>query len=114
MTAPVLLNAVAVPETETTEQTHTRRIPPYNVIIYNDDHHSMEFVVEVLCKALGVTLERAVEFMWTAHTSGRAAVWTGSKEGAELKAEQIQTFREVSSRDGAQLGPLGVAIEPAP
>jgi ATP-dependent Clp protease adaptor protein ClpS len=113
MRLPAPLRAAA-PETETVEQVQTRRIPPYSVILHNDDHHSMEFVVEVLCKALGVHVERAFEFMLTAHTTGRCAVWTGSKEGAELKAEQIQTFHEMRERDGAQLGPLGVTIEPAP
>ena len=98
---------------ETAEDTQTRRVPPYNVILLNDDHHSMEFVVEVLCKALGVNVERAYEFMMTAHTSGRAVVWTGSKEGAELKAEQITTFHETRD-NGVNLGPLGCDIEPAP
>jgi ATP-dependent Clp protease adaptor protein ClpS len=103
-----------LPETGVVEQIRTRRIPPYNVLLHNDDHHSMEFVVETLCKALAVNVERAFEFMMTAHTSGCAVVWTGSKEGAELKAEQIQTFHEVRERDGAQLGPVGCTIEPAP
>ena len=96
------------------EDLRTRRIPPYNVILLNDDHHSMEFVVEVLCKVLGCAIERAVQFMMEAHESGRAIIWTGTKEVAELKAEQIHTFPEVRASDGAQLGPLGCVIEPAP
>ena len=96
------------------EETHTRRVPPYHVILLNDDHHSMPFVVEVLCKALGCSVERAVEYMLEAHTSGRAVVWTGSKEVAELKAEQIQTFHEVRGPKEKSLGPLGCVIEPAP
>ena len=36
---------------QTDEETRTRRVPPYHVILLNDDHHSMQFVVEVLCKA---------------------------------------------------------------
>src|SRR5262249_18447086 len=101
-------------ETQTHEETKTRRIPPYHVILLNDDHHSMGFVVEVLCKVLGCSVERAAEFMLEAHTSGRAIVWTGTREVAELKAEQIQTFTEVRDADGEQLGPLGCSIEPAP
>src|ERR1700730_8669170 len=101
-------------ESRPQEETRTRRIPPYNVILLNDDHHSMEFVVEVLCKVLGCALERANQFMMEAHQSGRAIIWTGTKEVAELKVEQMQPFPEIRASDGAQLGPLGCVIEPAP
>ena len=110
----------ALPTTGTTtepkqrEDLRTRRVPPYNVILLNDDHHSMEFVVDVLCKVLGCPLERAVQLMLEAHESGRAIIWTGTKEVAELKAEQIETFPEIRAADGAKLGPLGCVIEPAP
>ncbi len=100
------------PEVETTEQ--TRRLPPYHVILLNDDHHSMEFVVAVLMKVFGFPIERAFELMLEAHTNGRSVLWTGPKEVAELKAEQVQTFHETRERDSAQLGPLGCVIEPAP
>jgi ATP-dependent Clp protease adaptor protein ClpS len=100
-------------KTQPREETRTRRVPPYNVILENDDHHSMEFVVEVLMKALGCAVERAFQFMMEAHTSGRAVVWTGPKEVAELKVEQIRTFHEVREKD-VDLGPLGCCIEPAP
>jgi ATP-dependent Clp protease adaptor protein ClpS len=97
------------------EATSTRRVPPYHVILENDDDHSFEFVVEVLCKALGYTLERAYQLMMQAHTTGRAIVWTGPKEVAELKCDQIRTFHQVRSwGDGADLGPLGCYVEPAP
>jgi ATP-dependent Clp protease adaptor protein ClpS len=96
------------------EQTQTRRIPPYNVILENDDHHSFGFVVEVLCKALGYTQVRAFELTSTAHHTGRAVVWTGPREVAELKADQIRTFHEIRESDQRSLGPLGCTIEPAP
>lgn len=104
------------PEVETTPQdvTKTRRIPPYHVILLNDDHHSMQFVMAVLCKVFGCAAERAYQYMMEAHTSGRAVVWTGTKEVAELKVEQIQTVHETRAGDGAKLGPLGCVIEPAP
>ncbi len=101
-----------VTKTRTKEETKTRRIPTYHVIIENDDHHYIEFVVEVLCKALGYAVERAYTLTMQAHTSGRAAVWTGPKEGAELKAEQITTFHE-NRGHGVKFGPLGCTIEPA-
>ena len=88
-------------------------LPPYNVILYNDDQHSMEFVIDVLQKALGYHEQRSFQLMMQAHETGRAIVWTGSKEVAELKLEQILTFHEVRA-GGKNLGPLGVCIEPAP
>lgn len=94
------------------EEVRTRRIPPYNVILLNDDHHSLEFVIAVLCKVLGCSVERAFQLMLEAHESGRAIIWTGTKEVAELKAEQVHTFPEVRD-DGRDLGPLGCEIEPA-
>jgi len=96
------------------EKTRTRQVPPYNVILENDDHHSFEFVVSVLIKALGFSVERAFQLTNQAHTSGRAVVWTGPKEVAELKVDQIRTFHETREVDGAKLGPLDCSIEPAP
>jgi ATP-dependent Clp protease adaptor protein ClpS len=95
------------------EETKTRRIPPYNVILENDDHHSMEFVLGVLQKALGYNEQKCYELMMLAHTSGRAVVWTGTKEVAELKMEQMLSFHEIRA-NGKKLGALGVYIEPAP
>src|SRR3954468_20768131 len=104
---------VADPRTKPREDTRTRRVPPYHVILANDDHHSMDFVIGVLKKVLGVPVEKAVALMLEAHTSGRVVIWTGPKEVAELKAEQVHTCPEIR-QDGRDLGPLGCVIEPAP
>lgn len=102
---------MAVARPETREETKTRRQPPYNVILENDDQHSMEFVVEVLRKVFGYPVEKSFQLMMQAHNTGRAIVWTGTKEVAELKYEQIRSFHE--KRSGKDLGPLGCSIEPA-
>jgi ATP-dependent Clp protease adaptor protein ClpS len=94
------------------EDTGTRQVPPYHVILENDDHHSCEFVVEVLRKALGFNEQRSFQIMFEAHTKGRAIAWTGPREVAELKVDQISSFHE-THLDGRKLGPLGVTIEPA-
>jgi ATP-dependent Clp protease adaptor protein ClpS len=94
------------------EETHTRRMPPYNVILENDDHHSFEFVIDVLRKVLGCTQQRAFQLAELAHRTGRSIIWTGSKEVAELKVEQVRSFHEI--RGAAKLGPLGCTLEPAP
>ena len=52
---------IALPETR--EEQTTKLLPPYHVILANDDHHSMEFVIEVLVKVFGYKLERCVQLM---------------------------------------------------
>lgn len=100
-------------KTRPREETRTRHVPPYHVILANDDHHSMEFVIDVLRKTFGYPVERCHQLMMEAHTSGRSVVWTGPREVAELKAEQIQTFHEIKP-GGIDLGALGCTVEPAP
>ncbi|MFO0863778.1 MAG: ATP-dependent Clp protease adaptor ClpS [Gemmataceae bacterium] len=87
-------------------------LPPYHVVIFNDPDHSMEFVVDTLCKVIRCEVERAIQLMMEAHTKDRAIVWTGPKEVAELKVEQIRTCHEKKS-NGQDLGPLHVDLEPA-
>lgn len=95
------------------QEQKSRRLPPFNVVLLNDDHHTTLFVVEVLQKVIGCNQQKAVVMMTEAHEKGRSIVWTGPKEVAELKVEQIQSFHEIKP-DGTKLGPLGVDLEPAP
>ncbi len=99
-----------VPDQET--ETRTRRQPPYAVVLHNDDTNTMEFVVAVLRKVFGYTVEKCVKLMLEAHEKGKAAVWIGALEVAELKADQI---RSCGSDPFVKKGghPLGVSIEPA-
>ena len=92
---------------------NTRRIPMYHVVLENDEMHSFEFVVEVLRKAIGCSAQNAANFANEAHSRGRSVVWTGTREVAELKVEQIRSFHEIRV-NGKKLGPLNITIEPAP
>ncbi len=102
-----------MPDTDTDTETRTRRQPPYAVILHNDDVNSMDFVVHVLRKVFGYTVEHCVELMMEAHEKGRAVVWVGTLEVAELKADQMHSCGAdpVQAAKGAQ--PLGVTVEPA-
>lgn len=110
MSEPTTTEPLVRPRGKTREK--TRRQPPYHVILENDDLHSFDFVIAVLRKVFGVDEERALQFALEAHKTGRSIVWTGAREVAELKLEQIHTFSETRA-DGAKLGPLGATIEPA-
>ena len=100
-----------LPDTDT--ETKTRRQPPYAVILHNDDINTMEFVVAVLRKVFGYTVEKCVELMMEAHEKGRTAVWIGTLEVAELKADQIRSCGPDPAQKSKGAQPLGVSVEPA-
>ena len=101
-----------LPETDTDFETRTKRQPPYAVILHNDDVNTMEFVVEVLRKVFGYTAEKCVKLMVEAHEKGRAVVWIGALEVAELKADQIRSCGPDPTQKSKGAQPLGVSIEP--
>lgn len=91
-----------------------KREPPYAVVLHNDDFNTVEFVVETLQKVFGYDLTKAMELTLEAHKTGRSCVWSGHRELAELKAEQIVSrgpdpvMRDLGAR------PLRVTVEPLP
>lgn len=91
-----------------------KRQPPWAVIVHNDDEHTYDYVIECLCKVCGLTTERAFELAQQIDTAGRAVVWTGAREVAELKQEQIRNFGPDFYAMKTVRFPLGVTIEPLP
>jgi ATP-dependent Clp protease adaptor protein ClpS len=92
--------------------TKTRRQPPYAVILHNDDINTMDFVVSVLRKVFGYEVEKCVELMIEAHEKGRAVVWVGPLEVAELKADQMLSCGADPTMKAKGAAPLRVTVEP--
>lgn len=105
MSEPLEMNPEGA--TATVDRPEVRHQKPWNVIILNDDHHSMHFVVAVIQKVVRCDLDRATRIMIEAHTQGRAIIFTGCLEQAELKQEQVQSFHE------GEMGALGCVLEQA-
>ncbi|MEA2386171.1 MAG: ATP-dependent Clp protease adaptor protein ClpS [Thermoleophilaceae bacterium] len=62
----------------------------WRVIVLNDDHNTFAGVASALARFVpGVTLDQGYRLADTIHKSGRAIVWTGAKEPAELYWEQL-------------------------
>jgi len=79
-------------EPQTEQDTDTRRLPPYHVVLHDDDEHSFEYVIEMMGKLFGHPAERGYQIARTVHTDGRAVVLTTTKEHAELKRDQIHAY----------------------
>ena len=67
-------------------------LPPYNVVLLDDDDHSYEYVILMLKKIFGHTVNRAYEMATEVDASGRVVVTTTNLEVAEMKRDQIQAF----------------------
>jgi ATP-dependent Clp protease adaptor protein ClpS len=81
------------PETEDDVDVRRRLLPPYKVILHNDDHNDFRHVVRALQKSVpGMSLGRATAIMWEAHTSGKAIVITCPLELAELYQQRLLSF----------------------
>ena len=87
---------------ESVQRTLAEILPPYLVILHNDEDHSMEYVVESLVKSVpGLSTTEAATIMLEAHQNGQAVVITCPLEQAEHYRDRIRTFG------------LGVTIEKA-
>jgi len=60
------------------------------VVVLNDDHNTFDGVASVLARFIpGVSLDAGYSYADQIHKQGRAAVWTGPREIAELYWEQL-------------------------
>lgn len=67
--------------------------PPYRVVLHNDDHNSMDYVVRSLMKAVpSLGRDDATRIMTEAHNHGQATVIVCTKEEAEMYRDRLESF----------------------
>lgn len=71
-----------------TEQ-ETRVLPPYRVILHNDDVNTFEHVIRTILKLTPLKESEAVARTVEAHESGSSVLLVTHKERAELYVEQF-------------------------
>jgi ATP-dependent Clp protease adapter protein ClpS len=81
--------------TATEKETDTTTLlgKPFHVILFNDDHHDMWEVSAQIKKAIHCSADQAIAIMLEAHTTGRAIVFTGSRERCELVENILAEIR---------------------
>jgi len=63
----------------------------WRVIVLNDDHNTFDHVAHTLARTIpGVSVAGGYAIADTIHNAGRAIVWSGMKETAELYWEQLE------------------------
>ena len=88
------------PRERTTRGTGTGRGKPWRVVVLNDNHNTFQGVAFALSSVLpGISYDRGMQLANRIHDTGRAVVWSGEKEQAELYWTQLEGF-------GLTLAPL--------
>jgi ATP-dependent Clp protease adaptor protein ClpS len=63
----------------------------WRVIVLNDDHNTFDHVAHTLARYIpGVSVDAGFAFADRIHNTGRAIVWSGQQEQAELYWEQLR------------------------
>ena len=101
-----------VVETEVTTEQRDSALPPYNVVIFNDEEHTFPYVIELLDQALPASPSQGGGADLRIHMTGRAIVYTTHKELAELKRDQVIAYGP-DPRMAISKGPLRCYVEPA-
>jgi ATP-dependent Clp protease adaptor protein ClpS len=89
------------------DEVTTKRPSMWNIVFYNDDYTSMEFVQFVLMKVLHRSTEDALALTLTVHTQGKGIAGTYTFEVAEQKQCEVLLMAKIEEH------PLRVEVERA-
>lgn len=102
---------VAAPEPK--KKTKPRRQPRYNVILWNDNDHTHEYVILLLADLFAHPAETGYKLACEVDKAGRAIVYTTTLEHAELKRDQIHAYGDGPAAANSR-GSMKASIEPVP
>jgi len=91
-----------------------KRQPPYHVIIWNDEEHTYEYVIELLMRLFAHPLETAFEITRQVDRAGKGIAYTCHMELAELKRDQILAYGADWRMPKVSHSSIRATIEPAP
>ena len=99
-----------VPRKQRQEEAQAQRQPRYNVLLWDSNDHTFEYVEKMLRELFGHTKQRCQKIAKQVDADGKAVVLTTTKEHAELKCEQIHAFGK-DDIEGSK-GSMWSTIEP--
>jgi ATP-dependent Clp protease adaptor protein ClpS len=90
-----------------------KRQPRYQVILWNDDDHSFEYVIKMLKQLFAIPVEKGFQMAKDVDANGKVVVLTTTREHAELKRDQIHAFGKDELVANCA-GSMSCTIEPLP
>lgn len=97
----------------TPAQGKPKRQPRYHVVLLDDNDHTYDYVVEMLCTLFGHSEQTAYLMACEVDATGRVIVDTTTLERAELKRDQIHAFGADHRLERCR-GSMTAVLEPAP
>jgi ATP-dependent Clp protease adaptor protein ClpS len=91
----------------------SKRQPRYQVILWNDDDHTYQYVIYMMKKIFGHVESLGMKIASEVDRNGRAICLTTTREHAELKRDQIHAFGRDDLLDRCK-GSMSATIEPEP
>ena len=82
--SPIRPEASSLTETQTETRTSLEWMTPWRVIVWDDPVNLMAYVVFIFRSLFGFSPSQAEKLMLEVHTKGKAVVWTGPQEQAEM------------------------------
>jgi len=90
-----------------------KKQPRYNVILWDDQDHTFEYVISMVQQLFGHPVEKGFQIADEVNNRGRAILLTTTREHAELKRDQIHAFGKDAQIQSCQ-GSMSATIEPVP
>ena len=87
-----MTGTIAAPETGTEAATYEEHASLWNVVLLDDDDHSYDYVIEMLCALFLRSKTQAFRHAVEVDTTGRTIVMTCEKEQAEFARDQIHAY----------------------
>ncbi len=84
--------ATVAPARQRQAEQQAQRQPRYNVMLWDSDDHTFEYVEKMLRELFGHQKEQCQTIAKQVDKDGRAVVLTTTKEHAELKRDQILAY----------------------
>ncbi|MCW5964782.1 MAG: ATP-dependent Clp protease adaptor ClpS [Bryobacterales bacterium] len=100
----------SIPELEQEQQDELT--PLFNVVLLDDNHHTYDYVIEMLQRLFLVSAQQAFRHAEEVDTTGRTVVLTCDLPAAEYARSQIQAYGP-DWRMPESKGSMSAIIEPA-
>jgi len=104
---------VSAAESRPEKDRRPKRQPRYNVVLWDDDDHTYEYVIRMMKELFGHSKEKSFQIAEQVDKLGKAICLTTTREHAELKRDQVHAYGRDPLITRCQ-GSMSATIEPIP